>query len=306
MALADSLLGPPSSRPRRTILGPAVALELQFQVFAVAARRVLARNPGPQAVAGYVEAAYARLRIGRHPRSIQKGVRLVNAALGRIDWKDGAFARDMDLVACLLSDLLRVHRTSPAEVGMLIAAGEQRVQRLRRARQARRQSLWNRLRTDRLQLAPASVLGGELGAVPRTIVGRGLKALARFDIEAARALPDDPSPDSVRAVTDLAFSIAVHERFGERPDPEHIALLAEGVSKHSRTPPIEVSDVESMVLAEFVRVTGDEPDNAIEIKVAAFVRIVDDLGLYSHEIDELIETAEQIAEEDGCQLSFMQ
>jgi len=270
----------------------------------VAVRRGLAREPGPQAVADHVTQAFARLGIEPDERTLQKGLRVVGAALGRVEWKEGSFARDIDLIGSMLTDLVR--GTEEAEIGSLVAAGERRVERLRKARQGR---LWDRL------LGGGGGGGGGAGratpppaasrdAGPRTIAGHGLKALARYDIPAARALPDDPSPECATAVIDNAFSIAVRERFGERPDPDHIVMLAESVARISQTPPIAASDVESLVLAEFAESTS-EPETAAEIKVAAFVKIVDDLGLYGYEIDDLIIMAESIAEEDGCELSLL-
>ena len=87
-----------------------------------------------------------------------------------------------------------------------------------------------------------------------------------------------------------------------KPTITHIVLLAESLARLS--PAIVASDVESLVLAEYAEPLV-EPPAAAEIKVAAFVKIADDLGLYDHEIDDLIAMAESIAEEDGCELSLL-
>jgi len=275
------------------------AKELLFQVFVVAVRRDLAREPGTQAVANHVTEAFARLGIEPDERTVQKGLHLVGAALGRVDWKERGSTRDARLVGSLLTDLVHTRGLDEAEIAALVAAGERRLERLRRTRHGRRMWWWDRLLDS---AAPVTALPRAGGQGPRTIAGHGLKALARYDTRAARALPDDPSPECALAVVDNAFSIAVRERFGDRPDPDQIVLLAESLSRLS--PKFAASDVESLVLAEFAE-SAASPEAATEIKVAAFVKIGDDLGLYDHEIDDLIIMAEGIAEEDGCELSLL-
>jgi hypothetical protein len=262
-ALNDFLLGRPA-RP---------AKELLLQVFAVAMRRLLAREPGPHAVANHVMEAFARLGIEPDERTVQKGIRLVGAALGRIEAKD----RDVCLAGSLLIDLVRARGMAEAEIGALVAAGERRFKRW-----------WRRCE-------PPSVPLGADGKSPRTIAGHRLKALTLRDKRAIRALPEDPSPECAQAVIDNAFFIAVRERFGEKPEPEHITLLARSIA---------AADVESLVLAEYA--DGDPPQAkaATETKVTVFAKIADDLGLYDHEIDDLIAMAESMAAEDGCALSL--
>jgi hypothetical protein len=63
--------------------------------------------------------------------------------------------------------------------------------------------------------------------------------------------------------------------------------------------------VESVVLTEFTNLSGvpTGPEMVLEIKVAVFVRIADDLALYEQEIDDMIIMAEVSAEQDGYELS---
>lgn len=259
----DFLLGSPA-RP---------AKELLFQVFVVAMRRFLAREPDPDAAANHVMGAFVRLGIEPDERTVQKGIGLVAAALGSTEVKD----RDAYLVGTLLIDLVRTQGMPEPAIAMLVAAGERRFKRW-----------WRK---------PPSVPPSTGVKTPRTIAGHRLKALALQDMRAARAFTEDPSPDCAQAVIDNAFFIAVRERFGEKPEPEHITLLAQSIA---------AADVKSLVLAEYddSDLTETETTAATEVKAAVFARIVDDLGLYDHEIDDLIVMAESIAAEDGCELSL--
>lgn len=265
-------------------------LELMFRAFCVLVRRRLARAHGSEAISGYVHAAFWRLGVQISRSARGRAIELVRLGLGREDHPRRIRRPDPRLLQYLLLDLAAELRLIEADVDHLMETALAHA-----ARFAPDDPAFARQ-------APSP------GNQPRSVVGRSLSAIGRYDFDELAQLPEDPSDRCVREVCRLAFSYAVYDRFGGSPDSFQIGQLARNVAKLARKPAITAELAEEVIRAELkdsaTRSDVDD-DVRLEATILVFARIVEDLGMYESELNALIRKAERAAEEQGIGLTLI-
>src|SRR5262245_39729769 len=163
-----------------------------FRACCMLVRRRLARARRAEAIGDYVHTAFWRLGVQISRSAAGRAAELVRLGLGRDDDLPSRVRRpDPRLLQYLLLELVSVLRLTEAEVGELMETA-----RAHAARFAPGDAAYSR------QSQPSSNL-------PRSIVGRSLHAIGRYDFDELARLPEDPSDQGVRRVCRLAFSFAV-------------------------------------------------------------------------------------------------
>ncbi|WLS45970.1 hypothetical protein Q3V37_01400 [Micromonospora profundi] len=261
--------------------------ELIFQAWVLAMRRTFSREASDQRVAVYLEGVINRT--GRSATDLQIA-ELIDLAFNN----SSSVSRNVKRgILPILADLVQSQFPSGEQCAELVRAAESRADRLRRKA---------RKRPTVAGLGSALPTSG-----PRSVVGQILKAQASYDRELLSALPDEESSEAAAELIDQATAAVLRERFPSPSSVELVPKFAARVAKSS-------SDVRlDEILAEVVVRDALLPQSTIELpddlmlhaKIMTFVQAVEDLGLYSREIDSIISAAERAAENAGVRLKAM-
>ncbi|MEU5784055.1 hypothetical protein [Micromonospora lupini] len=271
------------------LVRPYSAPELMFQAWVLAMRRTFSREVDSQRVSAYLQGVIDR-RGGPVPAS--HVAELVDLAFNN---SQAASRRVKKHLAPVLLDLVRSEFPSGERRAELVHAAEVRVARLRRK---------SRKRPTREGRVVSSPTGG-----PTSVVGQILKAQAAYDGELLSSLPDEESGQAAWDVVGRAVVAVLRQRFPQSPSAELMAQFAARTASSSQDVRLDRVLAETVVRdALLVRPTDafDAPDDLVlHTKIMAFVQAVEDLGLYSWEVDRIIRAAERAAEEAGVRLTAM-
>ncbi|KOX09160.1 hypothetical protein ADK66_13020 [Micromonospora sp. NRRL B-16802] len=195
----------------------------------------------------------------------------------------------------ILVDLAQSQFPSGEQCAELVRAAEMRADRLRR----------------KVRKRPTTAeLGGALPASgPKTVVGQILKAQASYDRQLLSALPDEESREAAADLIDRAVTAVLRERFPPPSSADLVSRFAARVAKSSRDPRLDRILAEAVVRDVLLPQSADAidaPDDLmLHAKIMTFVQAVEDLGLYSREVDSIISAAERAAEDAGVRLKAM-
>lgn len=142
-------------------------------------------------------------------------------------------------------------------------------------------------------------MGGE--AMPSSVIGQMLRAIARFDFEKRDRLPDAGDDRGFVAVVNGAFAAVLPKRFSHEPDDAAIASFVQMVSANAVRPltPDAVEEVVRDGLQSTLNIDDVPTEEVAKIRILTFAHAVDDVGMYDYELDELLQQAEQAAESIG-------
>lgn len=261
------------------------ASKLIFHSWVLAMRRSFARDESGRRVFEYLKAVTERTRKSVPNSQIEELVTLAFEGSRRASW-----AAQLHLVD-VLYDLVQKEFSSDAQCMELVRAAE-----IRTDRRARRR--WP-LRPRRVGLVPTTGL--------RSLMGQKLKAHSAGSRELLEALPDEESDSAVVEVVDRVVVALLEERFPQPPSPERLSGLADRVARISQDIRLDKLLAEEVIRDVLVaRADGviNAPDGlVVHAKIATFVQVVEDLGMYPWEVDRVIGAAERAAEDAGVRLT---
>ncbi|MCZ7420145.1 hypothetical protein O7605_11535 [Verrucosispora sp. WMMA2121] len=274
---------------------PVLAPELIYQAWIVAMRRMFAQDANAEAARTFVSAILTRQRHSPVAPDVVKA--LVDLAMGEAHPLD-LRRRDRLLVLPILEESVRTARLSEREVAELVRAAEKRLDRWRRKAGRSRRGM---------RVSATTGGGNDAGIQPKSVIGQTLRAMAGYDRERVAALPREQSNEAIVAVVNAAFGMAVKKRFNRDQTGEIVAGFAERVVTASQDPLLDrlavISITEGVLGEDRAVYTESDLELAIQVKVLGFVQAVEELGLYEREIDEIIHSAEQMADAQGINLT---
>ncbi|MFD6562641.1 hypothetical protein [Micromonospora profundi] len=252
-------------------------------------RRTFSRESSDQRVSVYLEGVINRT--GRSAADLQIA-ELIDLAFN----SSSAASRNVKGgILPILADLVQSQFPSGEQCAELVRATEMRADRLRRKA---------RKRPAVAGLGSALPTGG-----PRSVVGQILKAQASYDRELLSALPDEESSEAAAELIDWATAAVLRERFPSPSSVELVPKFAARVAKASRDVRLDETlagaVVRDVLLPQSTDVIDLPDDLMLHAKIMTFVQAVEDLGLYSREIDSIISAAERSAENAGVRLKAM-
>ncbi|MEH1164431.1 hypothetical protein V6V47_03470 [Micromonospora sp. CPCC 205539] len=140
-------------------------------------------------------------------------------------------------------------------------------------------------------------------------MGQILKAQSAYDRDLLSALPDEEPGQAAADVVGRAVFAVLEERFPGPPSGELLGEFASRVANSSRDVRLDKMLAEAVVrdvlLPRSASVTDVPDDLLLHAKIMTFVQAVEDLGMYSSEVDQMISAAERAAENAGVRLRAM-
>jgi hypothetical protein len=282
---------------------PRSAAEIVGQVLLVALRR---RYVGASAESRVDSVSGALAGLGE-PK-VRSGILLVGSVLsgGPLDM-DGT-RRTRGTVALALLEMLRTSgHIASSDSDLLVATAEARAVRVwrRRLSAGRRLSVW----PGSYEWAAASLLKQyasvawpvDAEPVPASRIGQQVRALGRHDFEQLALIPEPEQDDDVGtlAVADTVLEAIIKRRFSAQVDEVAAADLVHRALRNAPEP-ADAAHAGIRVAMEG-SLAQDPTASALRARLRVFAQLVDDLGLYDTELDELIVMAENAAKAQGIQ-----
>jgi hypothetical protein len=205
---------------------------------------------------------------------------------------------DISALTDTLLGLVRSNFRSPHDVDQLVCAAEVRLIRLRRHQL--KQSRWWSRRTAARRLSVAAAGRQAASSGPQTVIGQTLKALAQYDQVRVEALPPEPSDHLATFVPREAARRLLGDCLTASAGDEKVTAIAERVVEPYGQLGLRAEDAASVIRYELGKQAepGDvSPETMLRVRIAIFVRLVDDLGLYEEELDSILRTAEVVVGE---------
>ncbi|MGC4808997.1 hypothetical protein ACLQ29_00515 [Micromonospora sp. DT228] len=252
-------------------------------------RRTFSRDAGSERVSAYLEGVINRTGRSASALHIAELIDLAfnnSPAAGRNVKKN---------LMPILADLMQSQFPSSDQCAELVSAAEMRADRLRR------KSRKGFTREGR---------GGALHTSgPRSVVGQILKAQSLYDRKLLSALPDVEPSQAVADLIDRAVAVVLKERFPQPPSVELLSKFAARVANSSRDVRLDKILAEEVVrdvlLSRSTNSVDSTDDLLLHAKIMTFVQAVEDMGMYSREVDSMISAAERAAEDAGVRLKAM-
>jgi hypothetical protein len=206
--------------------------------------------------------------------------------------------KHQDVVITLLLHLVRESGMTDGSVAALVRAAESRHVRLQRSNKFRKgKGLWRHIprRTDSVVKEPQVNERTAVGRGPSSVVGSRLRALADFDTNLAASYPEEPHDIAAAAMIDAVFRQALTTRFTAPLAPDDAARFASRMA--ASIPDLSVSAAElTALVAEALgpdsRSAPVQNEDQLRAKVVVFMDVVEEMGFFGEEIDDLIGRAE--------------
>jgi hypothetical protein len=268
--------------------------ELAIQAFTIECRRQLVGSPQPEAVQRFL-AATAKRNSEWTVADNQSLASMVNWALEGVLWRKGKIVPARRMLLPILTDLVASRGLTANDVHRLVSTATLRIHRgLRQAG----------LRATTHPGGKPRASGTDEPRGPSSVAGQRLVAIATHNPGLLAGLPRCPDQD-ILLMLDLAFFQLVKRRFAT--DRDGIAILASSEDLAPAGYDFAASDVASVVGAEL----DGTPDAAIPgltrdaIKFFVFAKLVDDVGMYDAELDQMLVGLESVAANSGHELVQM-
>jgi NTP pyrophosphatase (non-canonical NTP hydrolase) len=274
-------------------------------VFTISVRRKLALERDMQAIAEYIRRAFVVVEGTVHNQRARQAEALVRRTLGEPLIGD-ELEPDIstELAMTLMPGLVSVWDMTTDNIGELITAAEVRLERAGKLPGREGLTRAGRLRRgDAGSASPRPDPFATLQEKTRMSIGEWLRWVVLYARSAGERAPEDST--ELRAAIEAAFEIVVDRRFKYSECRHPAAFVAYNVSKRYPNAKIDAIDAEALVraqLGEADAAEGIDDGHAGVIKALCFSVMAHDLGLFDHEIDDLVRDAERLAIERGFDL----
>ena len=285
----------------RLLRQPRATAELAFQALTILIRRKFVSEPDIDGIKAYVGHVLEKDGTMTSDRA-RLSEALMQSSLSMRENASRIPSKHQDVGLILLVDLVRSLELSDARVFELVRTAEWRLLRL--LRKPGHQTGWYAFgwRRFRRETRDSDFPPGGAGPQPRTLIGQILKALALYDFDTARSLPDDRDREGAAAVVDAAFATTVRERFRSAPGGSGIEALAARASARGKSPLISSATMVELITEELslsAHGPGFDRETEMQAKIVAIMEIVEERGLFPSEVGELVLRAERSAQDAG-------